>query len=212
MINPETGIPQSYQELWISASADDVEQQDHSRNPGPAARDESAPSQQQHHPAESQLRRKVTVAFLHRPSPEHLPTKSGSEVQGMIIRVGNYCQGIIEVPPSSDSNAGAYDQRRAKDGFVRVERWRFQPTKDSSLPASGIGEIVEEEKTGSGEEAEDMESGKWIRNGWSDYKEDEAEGIWMPCLWMCEAKRKAGDWKEKDGFVGTWRVVEAEGW
>ncbi len=132
----------------------------------------------------------------------------------MIICIGNYCQGIIEVPPStSDNNAGSRDQSRAANGFVRVERWRFQPTKNSSLSASGIGEIVEEEakKGRRAEKGEDAEHGKWIRDGRSDYTENPGEGMWMPCLWVCEKERRLGDSMEREGFVGMWRVIEAEG-
>ncbi len=198
MINPETGISQSYQELWTSASADDVGQHDPPQDPLAAVQDESAPTQS--HPAESEARVKVAVAFLHRPRPPHLPTQCVSEVQGMIIRVGNHCQGIIAVPPStSDDNAGARDRSRAENGFVRVERWRFLPTKDPSLSASNTGEMVE-----------DAAVGNWIRDARSDYTEDQTQGTWMPCLWACEPERREGDSTQKEGFAAAWTVVEAE--
>ncbi len=212
MSNPETGIPQLYQELWTSESADDVAQQDPPEDPGAPVRDESAPN----HPAASEPGVKVTVALLHRPQPPHLPTRRGPEVQGMIIRIGNYCQGIIAVPPPSTScssnDASTRDESRAENSFVRVERWRFQPTKDSSLSATGTGEIVEAEaQTGRRAQGEDAVIGKWVRDARSDYTEDPGRGIWMPCAWVCEQERMVGDSTEKDGFIATWRVVEAEG-
>lgn len=134
----------------------------------------------------------------------------------MIVRIGDYCQGIVEMPPSSSSSnvesGVCHQSTTAHDGSVRVERWRFQSKTDSILSGIGTGKVMEEEGKRRGPEGEDGEVGKWMRDERSNYKEDEAQGLWMPCLWVCEGKRRVGDSTEKEGFVGTWRVVEAEGW
>ncbi|KAF7502638.1 hypothetical protein GJ744_005413 [Endocarpon pusillum] len=223
MINPDTGTWQSYQELWTSPPANDVDDQQDRTNDLeqlPTIRDESPPTQ--HQPTRSELKVKVkaTVALLHRPPPPQLSTESGSgsEVKGMIVRIGNYCQGIIEMPPSTSSSSSSnvesgvcHQQSTAQAGSVRVERWRFNSKTDSILSGIGIGigtgGVMEEEgkKTGA-------EGGEWMRDERSNYKEDKAEGIWMPCLWVCEGKKRIGDSTEKEGFAATWTVVEVEGW
>ncbi|ERF76704.1 hypothetical protein EPUS_02243 [Endocarpon pusillum Z07020] len=220
MINPDTRILQSYQELWTSPPANDVEQRDRaSDGEQRLTRDESPPTQ--HQSTGSEVKVKAIVALLHRrPQPPHLATESGSgsasgsEVKGMIVRIGNYCQGIIEVPPStsSDVESGVCHPSTAQAGSVRVERWRFNSKTDSILSGIGTGEVLEEEGKRRRAEGEDGEVGKWTRDERSTYQEDKAQGIWMPCLWVCEGKRRVGDSTEKEGFVGTWRIVEAEGW
>ncbi len=135
----------------------------------------------------------------------------------MIIRIGNHCQGIIAVPPrppTSSSNPETHNQNKAENSFVRVERWRFHPTKDSNPSTTSMGGRVEAEaEKRRRAEGKDAEIGTWIRDGRSDYREDPGRGLWMPCPWVCEQERRVGDSaeKEKDGFVATWRVVEAEG-
>ncbi len=268
MLNPETGLRQSYQELWTSPP--DTENEGDERE-SPFSNVSRAPihTQPPNVPASRPslatprpLKQKVVVAFLHRP-----PAFS-AEPKGMIIRIGDYCEGIIEIP---DHRTVQYQSRGVRprspnEGVVRAERWIFRTRYD--FPAAGdfLGEeshrkgqaedpAAADTTTGSGDipakflreqakagdpaagggpppppppppplpplsipppprrpRPEAAGPGGWIRDPQSDYSESQELAIWMPCLWICEKRRRVGDSIEKAGFGGRWRVVEAEGW
>jgi len=200
MSDPETGLVQSYQELWTSPPvADDAYPLHHHKAPRSSGGNEAAPPTP---PTQPQPKAKVTVAILYRlppapnsessdphPTPNPTPNPDAAP-KGMIMRIGSHCQGIIDIPPLPTP--------KLTDALVQVERWHLlnAPASIPTSPTNPSTESIEH---------------NWQRDPSSDYAEDTTCGIWMPCLWVCEEGRGLGDVVERvgeDGEVARWRVVE----
>ena len=105
---------------------------------------------------------------------------------GTIIRIGNYCQGIMRQPAIDHAGDSA------KTTAVLVERW----TRGLAKLDSGHGAAREDSNT-SNSESWDQD---WRSNTPSD------SGVSMPCMWVCDNDRKPSDETVVQGI--TWKVVE----
>ncbi|OCT51021.1 hypothetical protein CLCR_08778 [Cladophialophora carrionii] len=106
---------------------------------------------------------------------------------GTIIRIGNYCQGIVR------QQSGDREGQPAGADAVLVERWTrgiFEADRTSSTAAGG--EQVLAASTG------------WVPDWRNNTPSD--TGISMPCRWVCDDNRKLGDQIVVKG--ATWEVVE----
>ena len=98
---------------------------------------------------------------------------------GMVIRIGDYCQGIVRQP------AAKHDSHAVGTYSILVERW-----------TRGLVEAEESSATtGSG----------WVQDWRSNTPGDTKPS--MPCEWLLNDKRMLNDETVVDGI--TWTVVEA---
>ncbi|KIW66340.1 hypothetical protein PV04_05676 [Phialophora macrospora] len=111
---------------------------------------------------------------------KEVPKQKGSG--GAIIRIGNYCQGIVR------QQSGDLEGPLAHADTVLVERW----TRNSST-------------TGDGQHSGAAASTGWVQDWRNNTPAD--TGISMPCMWVCDDNRKLGDQTVVKGT--TWEVVEA---
>lgn len=103
------------------------------------------------------------------------------DVSGVLIRVGDYCQGILR---HVQKEKGKYE--------VWVERWvKRSPEPNPALPA---GEYPEGPET------------EWVKDERSNTPSGEEAEAFIPCMWACTENRKLGE-EIVDGGV-TWRVTE----
>jgi Protein HRI1 len=217
MVNPETGTLQSYQELWASPQDSNEAAMPDSAFPTtmtttPRGNDWFKPQSYPHSSPLPSLnpppKVRVVLALLHR------PTSPVTKPQGLILRIGPYCQGIIEYPSSTIHDNLAVRSRRPEDGIVCVERWTLQPKNNtnhsstsSSIPplaqgmaaaaaaknnndqdkpaAPSLGPAAAAAVAADADENTSLGS-VWVRDSRSDYEEDAQLGIWMPCVWCCE--------------------------
>jgi len=112
-----------------------------------------------------------------------VPNESG----GTIIRIGNYCQGVMHQPPAGTENA-SIDAR-----LVLVERWTkaIREDQSSSVTSAAV--------------ATNSEAADWVQDWRSNTPSD--TGVSMPCMWVCDNDRKLGDEIVVKDI--TWRIVEA---
>lgn len=102
---------------------------------------------------------------------------------GVVIRVGNYCQGIM-----ARHNQGKSEEKQVK---VLVERW--QRTRIDR------GRSVEEEQE---------EKREWLKDGRSNTSDEGGDSEKVPCMWACREDRRIGDEVVVAGV--QWKVVEWE--
>lgn len=220
MTNPETGSVQAYQELWTQPPELDVGASQTAAAAGEAGEAVSQPPKTKTDTIPS-LKSKpkprpiVTVALFHRSSPS---TTSPSPPSGLILRLGPYCQGIISLPPPSNTDTNQQHQQH-----------QTQHQNQSHHPTS----VLVERWT--------LSAQVWHRDPRSDYTDGTDRDVWMPCLWVCGAgtgagtvtgtgmgmaaataiatattdvgmatERTVGEWIERDGVGGRWTVVEVE--
>lgn len=100
---------------------------------------------------------------------------------GVIIRVGNYCQGIVQ-----------HAQKDERKYAVSVERWVQRPVeRNPALAASDSAEVGEVE---------------WLKDWRSNTPGAEGTEVSLPCMWVCGENRKIGE--EVVVHSVTWRIVE----
>jgi len=100
--------------------------------------------------------------------------------KGIIIRIGDHCQGILE-PGEGDSSH-----------MIVVERWVRTPVEQT--PALASASLV------SGEDV-----AHWIKD-WRSNTDEPRVDVVMPCMWACDEGRKLGDEIVTRGE--RWRVTE----
>jgi hypothetical protein len=105
---------------------------------------------------------------------------------GVIIRIGDYCQGIMHQQSAGHEGSSG-------PSAVLVERW-----------TRGLFETDPSSRTAR-EEPETATSSGWIQDWRSNTPADTGDS--MPCLWALEDDRKLGDEIVVKGT--TWRIVEA---
>jgi hypothetical protein len=115
---------------------------------------------------------------------EETPKQTGNG--GAIIRIGNYCQGIVR------QQSGDLEGPPAGADAVLVERWTRDIHHNSSTTAGG-------------KQSGGADSTGWVQDWRNNTPAD--TGISMPCMWVCEDNRKLGDQTVVKGT--TWEVVEA---
>lgn len=158
MENPQTGKVEMYKEYWTS----------------PAAVKSSSGA--------GKVRLSPCIVAKMTQLPSHHEVQENSlqiEHGGVVIRIGNYCQGIMHNPQGT---AGSL--HTAMDAIL-IERW-----SKGVLEAGGNPEAP---------------PAGWVQDWRSNTPSD--AGIMMPCSWVCNDNRKVGDEIVVKG--ATWTIVEA---
>ncbi|OAL39354.1 hypothetical protein AYO20_01224 [Fonsecaea nubica] len=89
--------------------------------------------------------------------------QKGQDAAGIVIRVGNYCQGIMR--------QGTGEQGQSEEGnAVLVERWT---------------------RSGAETERDAHDASSWVQDWRSNTPCD--SGFFMPCMWVCDRSRKLED-------------------
>ncbi|EXJ90575.1 hypothetical protein A1O1_03678 [Capronia coronata CBS 617.96] len=112
----------------------------------------------------------------------HGGAKGTGNGKGVVIRIGDYCQGIVEQCGEDGSFRG-----------VLVERWQKVPVERNPLLSSDT--LGARDSTANHTD--------WVKDQRSNTPEGETL---MPCLWICEHNRRLGDEVVIHGIA--WRVVE----
>ncbi|EXJ81028.1 hypothetical protein A1O3_07316 [Capronia epimyces CBS 606.96] len=152
MQNPQTKQVELYKEYWSTPPAE---------------------------PGSGDLRRSPCVVARTLELGVHRAARNGS---GVVIRVGDYCQGIVQQCEHDGSPRG-----------VLVERWQ-------KLPVQRNPALSESQSRDAGDSHQPTE---WLMDWRSNTPEGEAS---IPSLWTCMDDRKLGDQIVIHGV--TWSVVE----
>lgn len=112
------------------------------------------------------------------------PARNGS---GVVIRVGDYCQGIVQRGGVGSVGGGVGGQET-----VLVERWC--KTRVEVNPALSLSDSTATSKA------------EWLKDWRSNTPDEDGVELSMPCKWLCEDGRKLGDQIVVHGV--TWSVVE----
>ncbi len=161
MQNPKTGKVQMYKEYWTGPK-------DTGKTPCVVAKVTKLPNN-------------------HEAQETPLPTGSG----GVIIRIGNFCQGVMQ------QQAGDHDGRPVAADAVLVERWTRGVLSADEYEYSGTAAV-------GGDPGAATSSG-WVQDWRSNTPSD--TGISIPCAWVFDDNRKLGDEVVVKGT--TWTIVEA---
>ncbi|KAK5467295.1 hypothetical protein LTS15_000267 [Exophiala xenobiotica] len=102
-----------------------------------------------------------------------------SEDEGAVVRVGDYCQGIM-----ARHREGKGGEKQAN---VLVERWQ-------RIRIDGGRSEDEEEKR------------EWQKDGRSNTSDEGGDSVKVPCMWACREDRRIGDEIVVDGV--QWKIVE----
>ncbi|KIW91868.1 uncharacterized protein Z519_07838 [Cladophialophora bantiana CBS 173.52] len=161
MQNPQTGKIEMYKEYWTGPPT--------GVTPTSATMDSRTP---------------CVVATTQAKPDDQDPQGASRQESGVIIRIGDYCQGIMR-------------QRTGESGSpegnaVLVERWT-QSLVEADLKPTTTG-------TSKGHH----HAASWVQDWRSNTPCD--NGVFMPCMWLCDGNRKLGDEIMVKGV--TWRVVE----
>ncbi|KAJ9607783.1 hypothetical protein H2200_007862 [Cladophialophora chaetospira] len=108
---------------------------------------------------------------------------------GVIIRIGNFCQGIMR------QQAASHEGRPMVADAVLVERWTRGLVSADGNPNT----------TTAGEQTSTATSLGWVQDWRSNTPSD--TNISMPCAWVFDDSRQIGDKVEVKGT--TWTIVEA---
>ncbi|KIY00543.1 uncharacterized protein Z520_03206 [Fonsecaea multimorphosa CBS 102226] len=164
MQNPQTGKVEMYKEYWTGPPTNVA--------PTSAALD---------------IRTPCVVAKAQAPSSDgqNMEGTSSSEI-GIVIRIGNYCQGIMR---QQTGEQGWPEARHA----ILVERWTRNLVETEQTSAANAG---------GSEEPNDAAS--WVQDWRSNTPCD--DGVFLPCMWTCDGNRKLGDEIVVQGI--SWRIVE----
>ncbi|KAK5213664.1 hypothetical protein LTR41_001244 [Exophiala xenobiotica] len=106
-------------------------------------------------------------------------TSEGESRQGVVIRVEDYCQGIM-----TRHREGKGEEKQAK---ALVERW-------------------ERTRIDGGKSEEEEERREWQKDGRSNTSDEDGDSVKVPCMWACREDRRMGDEIVVDGV--QWKVVE----
>ena len=162
MQNPKTGKVEMYKEYWTSPNVTGKLQL------GPCVVAKAMPPQNNY-------------------ETEQTPSQNGSG--GLIIRIGNYCQGIML------QQSGGHKGRPMVADTVLVERWTRGLVHAGENSSTSATQEQYSTATSSGWDQD------WRGNTPSD------TGISMPCMWVLDDARKVGDEIVVKGT--TWTIVEA---
>ncbi|KAI9820194.1 MAG: hypothetical protein M1827_005816 [Pycnora praestabilis] len=186
MIDPETGMVGAYEECWRDLVIQSVSREEEGKRVGVVLR---------------------TVE-----GDEHGSGVSGVSVRGMIIRVGDWCQGLLKIGDE-----------------VTVERWKYVSAGGTNLAASSSSSISHDHHPSLGPGVTKRADGVTVVNGSmapltplienSGLKEGDWERVarmgvrFLPCAVTFEIGREA--LKERDrvqaGDIG-WEVIERFEW
>lgn len=112
---------------------------------------------------------------------------SPSRDQGVIIRVGDHCQGLLQVV------------RQDGQSELLVERWlRISEDENSSELHEDAAAAAGAVRPGTGAD--------WLKDWRSNTPVDEQVDVLLPCMWVCSGQRKLGD--EITARGATWKIVE----
>jgi hypothetical protein len=109
-----------------------------------------------------------------------------SRNQGVIIRVGDHCQGLLQVVrPDGQSE-------------LLVERWLkvLEDEKSSQLHEDSVAAATVRQGSGA----------DWLKDWRSNTPLDEQVDALLPCMWVCNKQRKLNDEITARGV--TWKIVE----
>jgi hypothetical protein len=163
MENPATHKVEMYKEYWSV--------------PSPAS-----PSR-----TETELSRFPCIVARELSSDQRAGVGAVPKGSGAVIRIGDFCQGVMRQQPVSETGASS-------DGnAVWVERWVRNQVAPQHSP--GVNEVVKQHSD------DDSWTQDWRSNTPSD------SDPYMPCIWVCAPDRKLGDEVVLNSAV--WRVVEA---
>lgn len=111
---------------------------------------------------------------------------SPSRGQGVIIRVGDHCQGLLQVVrPDGQSE-------------LLVERWLrvLEDEKSSEVHEDEVAILAVRDGTGA----------DWLKDSRSNTPLEEQVDALLPCMWVCNEQRKLNDEIMAKGV--SWKIVE----
>ncbi|KIW32889.1 uncharacterized protein PV07_04402 [Cladophialophora immunda] len=131
------------------------------------------------------IRTPCVVAKTQAPSDGQKAQDALRDESGVIVRVGNYCQGIMRQRTAEQGRPEGADA-------ILVERWTRSLVE------------TEQRSTAAGTSDGPSDAAGWVQDWRSNTPCD--NGVFMPCMWTCDGNRQLGDEIVVKGV--TWRVVE----